>query len=234
MAYKHIRSGKDSFLGLGRVEAIALNSFACESGMLLKETTSGSDIFIDKAVAGSTIVGISSTEKTFDSDNQTVAKAKVNYVPRTQLDTIHVQGVGQTIVFDADFVTSNKIDMKVNGVSMTQVSFNTDNATTLAALVTQLNTNFGTVATFTASGAHTVNIVPVGNQASVVVSNIAVTGGSSQAVGTWSLLSLTIGDRHKYYDITAAQYLNMVSESTSTGQLLCEDPLGMEFSIANA
>jgi hypothetical protein len=163
--------------------------------------------------------------------------AKVNYVPKTVLDTWHIQGVGQTLTMTgtvADFVTSNTIDLKVNGVAMTQVPFNATNAQTMTDLVAQLNTNFGTVATFTVVSAHVVGIVPVGNQGSVVISNIVVAGGATQPTVTWALLTLTVGDRHKYYDITAAQYLNMLSESTSTGTFLCEDPLGMEFSIANA
>ena len=233
MAYSHIKAGKDSFFGLGRVEGVALNSLACESGMFLKLTANGSDYFIDKAVAGSTIIGISSTEKTFDSDNETVAKEKVNYVPKTDLDTFIIKGVGQTIVFSIDFAATHTINLRVNGVAMTQVGYNASNAQTMTDLAAQLNTNFSAVATFAVSGAHTITIVPVGSQESVVVTNI-VLAGTTPPTATYALLTLTTGDFHKFYDITAAQYINMVSESTSTGTFLAEDPVGMEFSIVNA
>ena len=39
------------------------------------------------------------------------------------------------LTFDADFVASNTIDLKVNSVSIAQVVFNTDQATTLNALI---------------------------------------------------------------------------------------------------
>lgn len=41
--------------------------------------------------------------------------------------------------FDADFVTGNTIDLKVNGVAIAQVPFDTDQATTKANLITAID-----------------------------------------------------------------------------------------------
>ena len=231
MAFTRIKAAKDSYLGLGRVEAVAVNSLDCQSGMFLKDASG----FIDIAGAGDSIIGASSTEKVFSSSNETIEHEKVNYVPTSLLksDTFKIEGIGQLLTVVGFFVATNTIDLKVNGVVMTQVLFSSDHAGTMAALILQLNTQFAALATFTITGTHAVTILPkTGNNGTVVISNIVI-GGSTPPVMTYSLLVLDIADRHAYFDLSDTQYVNLLTQSSSTGQLLCEDALGMEFSIAN-
>lgn len=83
------------------------------------------------------------------------------------------------LLFDADFVTSNVIDLDVNGVAITSVPFNTNHATTLADLAAEIDGLDDITATVT--GAREITVV--GANIAVVLENIAVTGGASQANG---------------------------------------------------
>lgn len=161
----------------------------------------------------------------------------VNYTPRIVVDW-NVQVTGQSIVFDADLVTGNTIDLNVNGVAMTQVPFNTDNDTTMADLAAQILSDFGatiqfSVAAGTPPNQHTILITPIGSNDSVVISGIVVAGGASQAAATVSALAPTVGDWNKYYDLTDGQYIDMNSESTSSGQMQLTSVEELIFTIAN-
>ncbi|MCP4482067.1 MAG: hypothetical protein GY817_04610 [bacterium] len=81
----------------------------------------------------------------------------------------------QTITFDADFVASNKI----NGFSVSEVSFDTDHATTISALATALK-NLSEISDCTASG-RVLTITGSVKGLNVEISNIVVSGGASQA-----------------------------------------------------
>lgn len=81
MAYVKIISGADG----GAYQEIGTNSLAVSNGDMLT-LASG---FVAKAVAASTqVIGIANGTKTFTSDNQTVAKAKVNYLRVIPRETI--------------------------------------------------------------------------------------------------------------------------------------------------
>lgn len=81
MANVKIIAGSDE----GSYHEIATNSLAVSNGDMLT-LTSG---FVAKAVAASTqIIGIANGTKTYASDNQTVAKAKVNYLRVLPRETI--------------------------------------------------------------------------------------------------------------------------------------------------
>ena len=141
------------------------------------------------------------------------------------------------MVFAGALVASNVINLNVNGVAMTPVTFTVDNDTTLAAIATQLAAQFPSViASAAASGTRTVLIVPVGVSSSVVLTNIVVTLGASQTTGAQTALLSTanIGD---FYDIlTATQYVNSTTGSQTSNQLLMEDYISQDygvFSIAN-
>ena len=84
------------------------------------------------ASAGTTIIGVSRDQRVFASNNQTVALAEVdfNVTKPTDYYSIAVTG-GTSVVFDAALVTSNVINLKVNGVAMTAVTFATSNDATL-------------------------------------------------------------------------------------------------------
>ncbi len=81
MAYVKIISGSDE----GAYQEIAANSLAVANGDMLT-LASG---FVAKAVAASTqVIGIANGTKTYKADNQTVAKAKVNYLRVIPRETI--------------------------------------------------------------------------------------------------------------------------------------------------
>lgn len=82
--------------------------------------------------------------------------------------------------FDADFVTGNDIDLDVNGVAITTVPFNTDQATTLADLVAELDS----LDNISAEGTGAREVTLTGAGIVVLLENIAVTGGASQANGS--------------------------------------------------
>ena len=95
-----------------------------------------------------------------------------------------------TMSFDADFVTSNTIDLEVNSVAMTQVPFNTNNATTYTDLATQIQTDFSAIATAVADDtARTVimTAATAGVGGVFTVTNIVVAGGASQANGSTAI-----------------------------------------------
>lgn len=238
MSYTHIKFGKHGAYGTGSESGIALNSLAAESGMFLKKVANGSDNFVGKAGVGEDIIGSSMSEKTYASDNETVAKAKVTYRPKAENDSYIIESTGQVITFSAALVTSNVINMKVNGVAMTAVTFATDNDTTLAAIATQLLTQFSSVleATIGAArnGTRAINIVPKGANSTVVISDVVVTAGASQATATVAEVVPTTGDFKKYFDITSGQYINANSESTTTGTFLLQNATAKEYQIVNA
>jgi len=232
MAYTHIKAFRQGVAGETSAHGVAANSLAVESGMFLMDSSN----FVAKATAGSSIIGVSQTEKTFASDNQTVAKANVNYSPIFDNDTYIIEGTGQTIVFDAALVASNTINLKVNGVAMTQVTYNTSNDNTLDLIAAQILSDFATVVeACVRSGTRTILITPKGANSTVVVTNVVVAAGASQATATVSTLSLAVGDNHKYFDITTGgQYINLNSAHASSGTFLLEDYLVGAYRIVNA
>lgn len=114
-------------------------------------------------------------------------------------DQIRLPAANQTtLVFDADFVTDNDIDLDINGTSITTVEFDTDHDTTVAALAAEIAGN-ADVASATVSAADTDSrtIIINGVDNTVInLTNIAVTNGVSQASGTAAL-----GTRDTLYGI---------------------------------
>jgi hypothetical protein len=86
-----------------------------------------------------------------------------------------------TLDFDADFVTSNTINLNVNGVAISEVTFDTDQATTKAALVAAIDALTGISAVDAASRAITITTDAGDN---ITVSDIVVAAGASQANGS--------------------------------------------------
>lgn len=93
------------------------------------------------------------------------------------------------ITFNAAFVTSNVIDLKLNWVSMTQEPFASDSNTTLTNLAAQIKTDFWTIVkTSTANtSAKTITVVPV-SWNNLLFTDILVTWWASQATATTSKL----------------------------------------------
>jgi flagellar basal body rod protein FlgC len=92
----------------------------------------------------------------------------------------------QTITWDADFVTDNLVDGKVGGLSIAQVPFNTDQATTLGDVATAIANANSDVDSATATGAREITVVSKEDK-SIELSDFVVTAGASQAEETVAL-----------------------------------------------
>jgi len=86
-----------------------------------------------------------------------------------------------TLTFDADFVASNSILSTVDGVDLTPVVFTTDQATTLAAVAAEIQTD-ASVTTATVTDTREITVTFADNDAHTLAS--VVTLGASQPVGT--------------------------------------------------
>lgn len=90
------------------------------------------------------------------------------------------------LTFDVDFVTSNTIDLKVNGVSITQVPFNSTHAQTIADVATQIQSKAAVVSAVASAVPRTITIIAADPTVDVVISDVVVAAGSQQAVGTFA------------------------------------------------
>ena len=198
---------------------LASNSVAILDGTPITAGTSWATI----TAAWESIMWVAVQKKTFDSDNITVAKEGILYNPEPNSDNLYeLEGTGQTILFDADLVTSNTIDMDVNGVAMTQVTYGTSSTATCAAIASQLVTDFASViaSTTAGSGARTIKVVPIESNSSVVITNITVAAGSSQASATLTADTFAEVDEGSYYDLTSVGHkVRISSESATSGQV---------------
>lgn len=103
------------------------------------------------------------------------------YVIKKGEDLDHIQ----TITFDADFVTGNSIALDVDGNSIGPVPFDTDHATTIGNLATAIAAEAGVDTAVVGGPSNRVITVTGANvNTLVVLANLAVTGGASQAAGT--------------------------------------------------
>jgi len=91
-----------------------------------------------------------------------------------------------TITFDADIVTSNTVDMDVDGVAMTQVTFSSSHATTMGLIATQLVTDFPLVIDTAVVDGRTIEIIAIDGE-EIAITDIVVAAGGSQAGGTWAI-----------------------------------------------
>ena len=96
-----------------------------------------------------------------------------------------------SLVFDADFVTSNTIDITVNGEAMGQVTFTTDHDTTAGLVVDGLNAMTGVEAVLD-TGDVTNRTFLIRSKGVTSVVSATVLLGESQATGTPSYESAQI------------------------------------------
>lgn len=109
----------------------------------------------------------------------------------------------QVITFDADLITGNDTDLKIDGVSMTTVPFNASHTQTMTDLAAQIQTQFSQVTTAVSNAvARTITMTAAntGEDGEFVVSDLAVTGGASQASGvvTESVASVNDSEAGKF------------------------------------
>lgn len=88
------------------------------------------------------------------------------------------------LLFAGDFEADNDIDLKINGVSITTVEWDTSQTITLAALATEIQSN-ADVATAVVSALKTITVTGVDGTV-IVITDIVVTNGSGQTTGTWT------------------------------------------------
>lgn len=199
----------------GYDSGIAKNSITIASNDLLKSTQGTG---VEPAGTGDTIVGVSACELVADSDNFTVDMARAIYTPTDALDEVLMDVVGGVaLTFDAALVASNTINLKVNGTSMTQVTYASSNDATLDAIATQLTTDFPSIIKYaTRTTTRIISLTPVDGQ-TITLTDIVVAAGASQAAGAQSTV-FTASDEDKFYDITTGG-VSVATESTTTGQL---------------
>jgi len=89
-----------------------------------------------------------------------------------------------TIVFDADFVTSNTIDLDVNTVSITQVDFDTDHDTTAANLVIAIAALSGVTCELDSGDVNNRTFIVKAINTDIAIANVVVAAGASQAGST--------------------------------------------------
>lgn len=108
---------------------------------------------------------------------QQIAPTKLTVIKQSLSDVNQVT----ELVFDADLITGNSTLPAVDGVDLSAVVFNTDNATTLDDIATEIQSD-AAVTTAVSDGVDTITIT-FADLASHTVSAV-VTGGASQAVAT--------------------------------------------------
>jgi hypothetical protein len=144
---------------------------------------------------------------------------KVSFRPVKEADEYLATIAGGTsVVFDAALVASNTINMTVNGVAMTQVTYASSNDATLDAIATQLATQFPTLISAAARSGTRAVAITVKPGVTITITSIIVAAGSSQANGvqTNNVAQTKVG---RFYDITATQLVDGMTDSASTGQV---------------
>ncbi len=92
---------------------------------------------------------------------------------------------GLKIVFDADLITDNSVDLTINGDDLGDVAFDTDHDTTMAAIVTALKAlSIIEDAILDPSDTNTRTILVFGKSLDDATSSFTVTGGTTQAGDT--------------------------------------------------
>jgi hypothetical protein len=133
------------------------------------------------------------------------------------------------LVFDADFVTSNKINGKVNGVSWTEVDFDTDHDTTAANLAAAIAALTGVTCVLDSTDANKRTFLIENTDGSAItVTDVAVTGGASQAGSTVTTSSDDIFRGISLHQHNEAQKY----ENTDTVSVLRKGQVWCEVSVA--
>ena len=94
-----------------------------------------------------------------------------------------VDDLKATITFNADLVTSNVVNGSINGVAIAAVTFDTDHATTMAALAAAIEA-LPSVASASVSSARVITVLALNPENVFVFSGWVVTAGDSQATAT--------------------------------------------------
>ena len=129
-----------------------------------------------------------------------------------------------SLVFDADFVTDNDIDMDINGVAITTVEFDTNHDTTIAALAVEIAANdsvYSAVLDTTDTDSRTIIVTSV-DGTDMLIDSIAVTNGGTQAGGTF-----TQGTRDVLAGMSLATQAKEQALSTGIVQYMSTEPVSV-------
>lgn len=133
----------------------------------------------------SSIDGVAADFATTD-DEYLAAQAIFSQQPRVSKLKIATRAAPvamvMTLVFSADIITGNSIDVDVDGVTITQ-AFTVGNPETLTALAAKIQAEPG-VATAVSDGVHTITVTAAVAGVPFEMENCVVTGGLTQATGT--------------------------------------------------
>jgi len=89
----------------------------------------------------------------------------------------------QTLTMDADFVSLNTINLNINETAISEVTFDTDQSTTMGLLATEIQAN-ADISTATVTGAREITITGQNLGVLVSITDFIVANGASQATAT--------------------------------------------------
>lgn len=122
-----ISTAKKAPYEMNNRQGIGANSLTTLAGQFFLKRTGGGGNIVDKATAATDrIIGVNDTRAVFASDNQTVAKKNVFYVPKEARETYECTISGGTITVDDEgkFYNISASDT-VNGATESVVPFYT-------------------------------------------------------------------------------------------------------------
>lgn len=137
----------------------------------------------------------------FDSadDEYKAANALFAQSPRPEKIKIGVRATPvaqvQELEFSADFVADNVINLDIDGVAISPITFTTDHDTTMAALASeiQLHASVSTATVKGGAGSRIIEITAAAAGIPFVVDSIVVTGGASQPTGSMTTTTENVG-----------------------------------------
>lgn len=128
------------------------------------------------------------------------------------------------LVFDADIVTGNNIDLDINGDAITTVPFNSTHLITMGDLATEIasHADVGSCALDPADTSNRTLIVTANDGEDINLTSIAVTGGGSQANGTF-----TQGTRDVLEGLSTHVYSLIADQNTGIVEYAIDDPVNI-------
>lgn len=135
---------------------------------------------------GSAFAGLKADSR-FDEVESFAAKGAIQFGRAVAIESGNTKQVtlpkkdNAQIVFDADFVALNTIDLKVNGVAITQVTFATDHDTTAGLLATAIGALAGVTCSLNSSDANNRTFDVESDGVEISIDDIVVAAGASQA-----------------------------------------------------
>jgi len=138
------------------------------------------DLFVTSNSIVASINGNELAPVPFNTDSQTTIDDLVTAIEALTEVASATARIGLVVNFDIDFVASNSIVATLNGVPLSAVPFNSDQATTIGDLASAIQAD-ASVTSATVTDTREITIVPV-DEGTFLVDSIITTGGASQPV----------------------------------------------------